>query len=33
VLETVTAPADGQFTSTDAAPPMPTAFYRLKYNP
>ena len=33
MLLTTNAPADGAFEVTDPAPPQPTAFYRLVWNP
>jgi hypothetical protein len=32
-LATTNAPAAGVFLFTDPAPPMPQAYYRLRYNP
>ncbi|TAK91377.1 MAG: hypothetical protein EPO07_19825, partial [Verrucomicrobia bacterium] len=32
-LATTNAPGNGLFSITDATPPTPTAYYRLKYNP
>ncbi|TAK92756.1 MAG: hypothetical protein EPO07_19120, partial [Verrucomicrobia bacterium] len=32
-LATTNAPGNGLFSITDATPPSPTAYYRLKYNP
>jgi len=33
VIHTTNAPATGVFIFTDMSPPMPSAYYRMKYNP